>query len=88
MDNETKVAIAGLLEMSRELIRSTSEIRMLALRMQDALVKANVAGYLEAYNCHETGPFPKLIGSNVRLSHLLELEIHRLGKVYPNKSAF
>jgi hypothetical protein len=69
------------------LIRSTSEIRMLALRIQDALIKANVAGYLEAYDCHETGQFPKLIGINARLSHLLELGIQRLGKVNPHESA-
>ena len=80
MDKDTKVAIVGLLEMSRELIRNTSEIRILALRIQDALVKANVAGYLEAYNSHETGPFPELLGINARLSHLLELGIDRLGK--------
>jgi hypothetical protein len=61
---------------------------MLTLRIQDSLVKANVAGYLEAFDCHETGQFPKLISINERSSHLHELEIQRLGKGYPNKSAF
>ena len=85
MDEETKIAIASLLEMSNNLIRNTSEIRQLSLRIHDSLVQAHIPGYLEAYDSHNLGSFPELIGANLRLSHLLESAIQKLGKTVGRK---
>ena len=88
MDDETKIAIADLLEMSENLLRNTSEVRLFSLRIHDALVQAHIPGYLEAYNSHDTGAFPELIGVNLRLSHLVESGIQQLRKSLRRGSTF
>jgi hypothetical protein len=85
MDKETKIAIANLLEMSNNLIRNTSEIRQFSLRIHDSLVQAQIPGYLEAYDSHNPGSFPELIGANLRLSHLVESAIQMFGKTVGRK---
>jgi hypothetical protein len=78
MDKETKLAIVGLLEISKDMLKTTSETRMLALRIHDALVKAQVPGYLEAYDSHDARQYSELMDIRDNLFHVVEIEIQRL----------
>jgi hypothetical protein len=78
MDRETKLAIVGLLDVSKEMIKNASETRILALRIHEALVKAQVPGYLEAYGSHDARQYPELMRIRDKLSHAVELEIKML----------
>jgi hypothetical protein len=49
VDRDTRLAIIGILDVSREAMKGASELRLLTLRIHEALVNARVPGYLEAY---------------------------------------
>ena len=49
MDPDAKEAIVELCELCRETLISASETRLIVLRMHQALMEAQVPGYLEAH---------------------------------------
>ena len=53
MDSDTKAVLLDLSQLCRETMKSASETRLLALRIHEALVNAQVPGYLEAYESAE-----------------------------------
>ncbi len=78
MDKDTKLAIVSLLEVSQNILKNTSETRILALRSHEALVKAQVPGYLEAYDSYDARQYPELTAIRDKLSEVVELEVEGL----------
>jgi len=75
IDKGTKLAILSLLEALRELMKSKSEMRILSLRFHDALVKARVPSYLEAYESGFDHPLSELTSDEKKLAHLVDAGI-------------
>lgn len=80
MDKDTRVAIAGILEVSREAKKCASEMRILALHIHKALVIAGAPGYLEAYESRFDKPISELMEAKNKLSHLVDCGIQALRK--------
>jgi len=53
MDSDTKAVLLNLCHLCRETLKSTSETRLLALRIHEALMNAQVPGYFEEYEVAE-----------------------------------
>lgn len=75
MDSDAKAAFLALCELCRKTMKCASESRLSALRIHEALVKARVPGYLEAYESSELH-FPEL----ERIKRELEDMIDAIGK--------
>jgi hypothetical protein len=80
VDKDTRLAIAGILEVSRETMKCASEMRILALHIHEALVKARVPGYLEAYESRFDKPVSELAEVKNKLAHLVDAGIQALRK--------
>ena len=53
MDSDTKAVLLDLCHLCRETLKSTSETRLLTLRIHEALMNAQVPGYFEEYEVAE-----------------------------------
>jgi hypothetical protein len=53
MDSDTKAVLLDLCHLCRETLKNTSETRLLALRIHEALMGAEVPGYFEEYEVAE-----------------------------------
>lgn len=82
MDKNTKFAIASILEISQETMNSTAEARILALRIHEALLRAGVPGYLEAYEFGNANLYPELTSIKSKLSRIVDSSIQRLKNVF------
>jgi hypothetical protein len=80
VDKDTRLAILNILEVSQEAMKSASETRILILQMHEALVKARIPGYLEAYEARHNTPYSKLAAVKSRLAHLIDSGIQELRK--------
>jgi hypothetical protein len=80
VDKDTRLAIVGILEVSREAMKCASEMRILALRIHEALVKAGVPGYLEAYESRFDKPVSDLTEIKNKLAHLVDAGVQALRK--------
>ena len=75
---KTQGAIISILEVSRETIKGASEARILTLQIHEALVKARVPGYLEAYQSRSETLFLELTEVNSKLAHIIDAGIQAL----------
>jgi hypothetical protein len=82
LDKDTRVAIFTILEMSQETMHRTSEARILALRIHEALLKAGVPGCLEAYQSGNDNLLAGLTGVKSKLSRIVDSSIQRLRNVF------
>ena len=80
MDKDTRLAILDILELSQEVMKDASEARILTLQIHEALVKARVPGYLEAYESRNDNPLSALTDLNSKLAHLVDAGIQALRK--------
>jgi hypothetical protein len=81
MDKDTRLALVDMVEASQATMQNASEARILSLRIHDALLKARVPGYLEAYESGDDNLFSKLTGVKDNLSELISSGIQRLRRV-------
>ena len=81
MDKDTKLAFVNILEVSQETMQSASEARDLSLRIHEALLKARVPGYLEAYQSGDDNLLQELTGIKDQLAHFVGAGIQRLRRV-------
>jgi hypothetical protein len=78
MDKDTKLAFVNILEVSQETMQSASEARDLSLRIHEALLKARVPGYLEAYESGGEDLLGELTAIKDKLSRFVGAGIQRL----------
>jgi hypothetical protein len=78
MDKDTRLGIISILEVSREAMKGASEARLLTLQIHEALVKARVPGYLEAFESHCENLFSQLTGLKSKLAHVVDSGIQAL----------
>ena len=78
MDKDTRLALVDIVEVSQATMQSASEARMLSLRIHDALLKACVPGYLEAYESGDDNLVCELSGVKNKLSRLVGVGIQKL----------
>ena len=81
MDKDTKLAFVNILEVSQETMQSAAEARDLSLRIHEALLKAGVPGYLEAYQTGDHNVLRELTGIKDQLSRFVGAGIRRLRRV-------
>ena len=81
MDRDTKLAFVNILEVSQETMQSASEARNLSLRIHEALLKARVPGYLEAYESGDDSLLRGLTGIKDKMSRFVGAGIQRLRRV-------
>ena len=80
VDKDTRLAILSILEVSQEAMKVASETRILTLQIHEALVKARVPGYLEAYASWHDDPMSELSDVKSKLAHLVDAGIQGLRK--------
>jgi hypothetical protein len=78
MDKDTRLAIISILEVSREAMKGASEARILTLQIHEALVKARVPGYLEAYESRCDTLFSQLTEVKSKLANVVDAGIQAL----------
>jgi hypothetical protein len=78
MDKDARLTIIGILEVSREAMKRASEARILTLQIQEALVRARVPGYLEAYESPCENLFSQLTEVKSKLAHVVDAGIQAL----------
>lgn len=78
MDKDTKLAFVNILEVSQETMQSAYEARDLSLRIHEALLKARVPGYLEAYESGDDNLLRELAAIKDKLSGFVGAGIQRL----------
>jgi len=78
MDKNTSLAIISILEVSREAMKCASEARILTLQIHEALVKARVPGYLEAYESPCENLFFQLTKVKGKLARVVDAGIQAL----------
>jgi hypothetical protein len=61
-------------------MKDASETRILTLQIHEALVKARVPGYLEAYESRYDNPLSELTDVKSKLAHLVDAGIQALRK--------
>jgi hypothetical protein len=83
VDRDTRLAILSILEVSQETMKSASETRILRLQIHEALVKARVPGYLEAYESRFDRPLSELTEVKNKLAHLVDAGMQALRKNGP-----
>lgn len=81
MDKDTKLAFVDILEVSQETMQSASEARNLSLRIHQALLKARVPGYLEAYESGDDNLLGELTGIKDKLARFVGAGVQRLRRV-------
>ncbi len=84
MDSDTKAVFLALCQLCQESLKSASETRLAALRIHEALVKARVPGYLEAYESTEVH-FAGLEKSKRELEALVDAMLRKAGTNLPRK---
>jgi len=84
MDSDTKVVLQALCQLCQETLKNASETRLVALRMHEALLKARVPGYLEAYESTEVH-FAGLEKSKRELEELVDAMLPKAGTNLPKK---
>jgi hypothetical protein len=84
MDSDTKAVFLALSQLCQETLKSASETRFVILRIHEALVKARVPGYLEAYESNEVH-FAGLEKSEPALEELVDAMLHKANTNLPNK---
>jgi hypothetical protein len=72
MDKHTGLAILSNPEVVQHAMRGPSQTRALTLQIHEALVKARVPGYLEAYESCDENPFPEQADVKSKLAHLVD----------------
>ena len=80
MDNDTRLAIISILEVSRQATKGASEAQILTLQIHEALVKARVPGYLEAYESCRENLFSELTEVKGKRAHVVDAGIPALRK--------
>ena len=80
MDKDTRLAILSILELCQETMKRASETRNLALQIHEAIVKARVPGYLEAYESFYDNRFSELTDVKSKLEHVVHAGIQALKK--------
>jgi hypothetical protein len=80
VDKDTRLAMLRILEISQEAMKSASEARILMLQIHEALVKARVPGYLEAFESRYDNPFSELTEVKNKLAHLVDAGMQALRK--------
>jgi len=80
MDNDTRLAIISILEVSQEATKGASGEPILTLQIHEALVKARVPGYLEAYESRDEKLFSELAGVKNELARVVDAGIRELRK--------
>jgi hypothetical protein len=80
VDKDTRLAMLSILEISEEAMKGASEARTLMLQIHEALVKAGVPGYLEAYESRHDNPFSQLTEVKNKLAHLVDAGMQALRK--------
>ena len=80
MDKDTRLAILSILEISQEVMKDASETRILTLQIHEALVKARVPGYLEAYQSFYDNRLSEVTDVKSKLEHLVHAGIQALRK--------
>jgi hypothetical protein len=78
MDKDTRLTLVDIVEVSQATMQSASEARILSLRIHDALLKACVPGYLEAYESGDDNLVGELTSVKNKLSRLIAAGIQKL----------
>jgi hypothetical protein len=78
VDKDTRLAILRILEVLHEAMKRASETHILTLQIHDALVKARVPDYLEAYDSRDDNPLSELTDVKNKLTHLVDTGIQAL----------
>jgi hypothetical protein len=78
MDKDTRLAMISIPEVSQEAMKGAFEARLLTLQIHEALVKARVPGYLEAYESRRENLFSQLTGVKNKLARLVDAGIQAL----------
>ena len=80
MDTDTRIAIICILEVSQEVTKGASGAPILTLQIHEALVKARVPGYLEAYESCSENLFSELTEVKGKRAHVVDAGIPALRK--------
>ena len=78
MDKDTRLASIGILEVAREAMKGASQARILTLQVHEALVKARVPGYLQAYESRGENPFAQLAEVKSKMGQMVDDGIQAL----------
>jgi hypothetical protein len=78
MNEENKKLTLDLIGLCQDSIRTSSEARLLTLRIHDALIKARVPGYIQAFDGHLTPDK----ASNRSLRLRLQRQFSKFAKVF------
>jgi len=82
MDSDTTAVLLNLCELCRGILKSASETHLLALRMHDALLNAQVPGYFQAYEAAEVS-FKELDAMKCELKELTDNAVRELREKLP-----
>ena len=82
MDKDTRLALVHIAEVSHLTMQDASDARILSLRIHDALLKARVPGYVEAYEAGDNHLLRKLIDVKDNLSQLVSAGIQSLKQLF------
>jgi hypothetical protein len=80
MDKDTRLAMISTLGVSQEATKGASGEPILTLQIHEALVKARVPGYLEAYESCCENLFSELTEVKGKLAHVVDAGIPALRK--------
>jgi hypothetical protein len=78
VDKDTRLAILSILELLHDAMKRASETHILTLQIHDALVKARVPDYLEAFDSRADYPLSELTDVQNKLTHLVDAGIQAL----------
>jgi hypothetical protein len=78
VDKDAKPAMLSILEVLREAMKRACETHILTLQIHEALVRARVPDYLEAYDFRDDNPLPELTDVKNKLTHLVDAGIRAL----------
>jgi hypothetical protein len=78
LNKDVRLAIVNILEVSQAAMKSASEARILALQIHEALLKARVPGYLEAYEARCENLFSELTAVKSKLARVVDAGIQAL----------
>ena len=81
VDKDTKPAILSILEVLHEAMKRACETHISTLQIHEALVRARVPGYLEAYEFRDDNPLPELTDVENKLTHLVDAGIQALERI-------
>ena len=81
VNKDTKLAILSILEALHEAMKRASETHLLTLQIHEALVKARVPDYLEAYDFRDDNPPPELTDIKNKFTYLVDAGIQALKRI-------